>query len=127
MPPSELPPPTDLPVVTGPAVIDATARAIVYCYVEWSMPERAGRPVIRSAIAQLRAATTPIPFEFFAIEEDAPAFTHWIAAHGFGASGCGVVLWLESGRRVATEVNAAHAGAKLLASRTYALWKHAAA
>ncbi len=110
MPPSDLPTPTDLPVVTHPAVIDAARRAIVYCYVEWSVPERLGRPVIRDAIAQLRTAPESTPFEFFAIEEDAPAFADWIAAHGYGAAGSGVILWLESGRRVATEVNAAGAG-----------------
>jgi hypothetical protein len=126
MPPSDLPPPTDLPVVTNRAVIDAAARAIVYCYVEWSVTERHGRPVILDAIAQLRAAAEPIPFKFYAIEEDAPAFADWIAAHEDGASGSGVVIWLESGRPLATEVNVVSAGATRLVSQTRDLWGNTA-
>ena len=82
MPPSELPPPADLPVTTDPALIDQASRAIVYCYVEWSGPERLGRPVAQAAVALLRAASDPICFEFFAIEEDSSVFTAWLVPHG---------------------------------------------
>ena len=124
MPASELPPPTDLPVVTHPAAIDAAGRAIVYCYVEWSGREQLGRPVVREAVARLREAKDPIPFGFFAIEEDAAAFAAWLVSHGESRypTGSGVVLWLEAGRCVAREANAGQAGVARLVERTESLW-----
>jgi hypothetical protein len=131
VPPSELFPPADLPIATHPAVIDAAGRAIVYCYVEWSMPEVYGRPVVRQMVAQLRAARDPIPFDFFAVEEDAPAFADWLVARGQrqhrSAIGSGIVLWLEAGQCVATEVCAWQAGVARLVARTESLWGNTAA
>jgi hypothetical protein len=129
MPPWELPPPTDLPVATDPAVIDAAGRAIVYCYVEWSVPERLARPVVREAVATLRAASNPIAFGFFTFAEDAPAFEAWLVSRGKSKCplGSGVVLWLDAGRCVAMEINAAQAGVARLVNRTESLWGQPAA
>jgi hypothetical protein len=125
--PSKLPPPADLPVVNHSSEIDAADRAIVYCYVEWSGPERFGRPVVLEAVATLRDATSPIPFEFFAIEEDSPAFKDWLVARGHAEYpfGAGTVLWIDSGKCIATEISAAQAGSAQLVSRTESLWRAA--
>ncbi|HYE17105.1 MAG TPA: hypothetical protein VEA69_01610 [Tepidisphaeraceae bacterium] len=103
-------------------MIDAAPRAIVYCFVEWSGPERMARRVIRDAIARLRSAERPIAFEFFAIEEDAPAFAGWLASHRWPVTGSGGVLWAEAGRCVAREIAAGQAGAEGIVGRTEALW-----
>ena len=129
MPPSELPPPTDLPVIRDPAAIDAAARALVYCYVEWGIDERFSRHVVRTAVAELRETPDPVPFDFFAIEEDAPAAAAWLVAHGWSKhpGGWGAVLWLERGRCVATEMCAKRVGAAAIVTRTRSLWSGAAA
>ncbi|HSI34980.1 MAG TPA: hypothetical protein VK986_15480 [Tepidisphaeraceae bacterium] len=120
--PSELPPPEDLPVIADPATIAAAPRAVVYCCVEWSGPERMARRVIRDAIARLRTAEGPIAFEFFAIEEDAPAFAEWLASHQWPVMGSGGVLWVEAGRCVAREIAAGQAGVEGIVRGTEALW-----
>src|SRR4051812_44274973 len=101
--------PANLPVVTDPAIVKRAARAIVYCYVEWSVPERVGRETVREAVTKLRYSQAPIAFEFFALDEDSPAALAWLG-QSF-AAGSGLVLWTELETVVAREQCAANAGA----------------
>ena len=115
------------PLATEPAPVDAAERALVYCTVEWSGPERSARPIIRQAIALLRAEAEPIDFDFFIIPEDSTEFEPWLKSHGRpGALGAASVYWLESGRVVAFEINALIPGVAGLVERTRALWGRAA-
>ena len=102
----------------------AEVRAIVYLTVDWSGPERHSRQVFQEAMNRLGETRQDIAFGV--VGEECDGYDAWLGARNvpknLGCSGSGPVIWLESGRVIAWEVNAAWTGADRIVDRTRFLW-----
>jgi hypothetical protein len=113
--------PGGVSMTTDTALIERAARAVVYLAVDWSMPERLSREVVRTALAALQ----DVRFEFFAVPEDGgEEIARWLASHGLqgAAVGNGSLLWFEQGRRVAMELLPAYVSPRAIVAKTRSMW-----
>src|SRR4051794_19781683 len=101
--------------------IERARRALVYVTVDWSMPERHARAVVRAAVDAIPPA---LDVDYFTVQEDGRAAAPWLASHGWPASprGYGSLLWFDRGNLVATELLPAQVGIGRIIAQTLALW-----
>jgi hypothetical protein len=106
--------------------IGEAPRALVFISVPWSVPERHGRQAFRLAAATLEKEHADLGIEFFRLEVDEDQTSlQWLCSIGYGhfaGLGAGSLIWLQSGRVLATEVNANYLGASGIVTRSTTTW-----
>jgi hypothetical protein len=115
----------DLAMTSGTGAIERAVRAIVYIAVDWSMPERLARPVVRAAVGSV----ADLGLEFFVVKEGGPVTVPWLISRGWTrhSRGYGSLMWFERGRLVATELLPGRLGAAGVVRKTRELWGRPAA
>ena len=107
------------------AICDAP-RALVFISVPWSMSERHGRQVFRAAASILEEKHADLGIAFFRLEVDEDETSQqWLISVGypqFAGTGAGSLLWLQSGRVLAAEINALSLGTSGIVARSMSFW-----
>ena len=106
--------------------IQESPRALVFISVPWSGPERQGRQVFRAAVTLLEERHSDLNIAFFRLEVDEDETSQqWLTSVGypeFAGMGAGSLLWLQSGRVLANEINANYLGTAGIVARSKSLW-----
>ena len=109
------------------ASVREVPRAMAFLSVEWSGPERAGRPCFREAVA--RANELGLEVTGFLFDEESDVCRQWLQSLGLPCPldgqvprGWGTVIWLEFGRPVHWIVCAYHARTIGLLEVVHSLW-----
>ncbi|WP_165223813.1 hypothetical protein [Aquisphaera insulae] len=106
-------------------MIRASPLALVYLTVEWSVPERRARRAFQEAIERLSADHPAIDIAFYSLDEEDETVRDFLKPLGFPmkyALGSGSLIWLESGRMVASESYGCLLDAADIVERTLVLW-----
>jgi hypothetical protein len=116
-----------LPVIEAidPETIHLVSRALVYLTVDWSAPERVARRAFFETVEKLSKDHTALGIVFYSLNEENMTTRDFLASLGFNVKytrGCGSLIWLESGRRVAYAVAGHLLGTAGIIERTLALW-----